>query len=273
MARHIESWYEYVKVTLGYKANNGDIRLVTGCDKACSWGMAVAEQGPIFPHTYKLQFREAANKSSQVKHMWECNNGIVETRTGPHQEEVRPLLSGICESDIAWPPILNQCLFVESLNNRLSTESWARICAKNEELYNDIGSSSTDPSLVPRAPDQHAYNSPSNGASDTPKGKGVAKGSQNSHNDSQSDFVSTNQTGQALYTVRSSTVSLWNAPYNCNFNPTGPPPSRFFLQNYALFVSTSTSGHPQRPHLVCHTQRYTGTLFISPVSSRFEFSC
>ncbi|KAF9048901.1 hypothetical protein BJ165DRAFT_1609884 [Panaeolus papilionaceus] len=198
MARHIESWYEYVKVTLGYKANNGDIRLVTGCDKACSWGMAVAEQGPIFPHTYELEFREAVDKRGPVKHMWECNNGIVETRTGPYQEEVQPLLSDRSESDITWPPIFNQCLFVESLNNSLSAELWAKICIKTEDMYNEDFSSS--PSTAPQDRDHHDHNSPSNAAPDTSKGKGPATSSRSSPNDSQSDFVGTNQILQALYT-------------------------------------------------------------------------
>ncbi|KAF9048912.1 hypothetical protein BJ165DRAFT_1067886 [Panaeolus papilionaceus] len=36
ISSNIESWYRYVMVTLGYHVRNGDIRLVTGCDKSSS---------------------------------------------------------------------------------------------------------------------------------------------------------------------------------------------------------------------------------------------
>ncbi|KAF9048902.1 hypothetical protein BJ165DRAFT_1343621, partial [Panaeolus papilionaceus] len=40
MAKHIESWYTYVNCIQRREAENGDIRLVTGCDKASFWGVA-----------------------------------------------------------------------------------------------------------------------------------------------------------------------------------------------------------------------------------------
>ncbi|KAF9048917.1 hypothetical protein BJ165DRAFT_1316906, partial [Panaeolus papilionaceus] len=37
MADNVESWYIYVNGTLGREAENGDIRLVVGCDKTSAW--------------------------------------------------------------------------------------------------------------------------------------------------------------------------------------------------------------------------------------------
>ncbi|KAF9476418.1 hypothetical protein BDN70DRAFT_776591, partial [Pholiota conissans] len=40
-AENIESWYRYVNGPRGREAKNGEVRLVIGCDKTTSWGMAV----------------------------------------------------------------------------------------------------------------------------------------------------------------------------------------------------------------------------------------
>ena len=37
---HAESWYKYVNGVHGREAKNGDVRLVIGCDKSATWGMA-----------------------------------------------------------------------------------------------------------------------------------------------------------------------------------------------------------------------------------------
>ena len=37
---NIRKWYEYINGPRGCEAKNGDVRLVVGCDKATSWGMA-----------------------------------------------------------------------------------------------------------------------------------------------------------------------------------------------------------------------------------------
>ncbi|KAF9477499.1 hypothetical protein BDN70DRAFT_810612, partial [Pholiota conissans] len=42
-ASNIESWYRYINGTRGRQAKNGEIRLVIGCDKTTSWGMAVID--------------------------------------------------------------------------------------------------------------------------------------------------------------------------------------------------------------------------------------
>ncbi|KAJ7908190.1 hypothetical protein B0H13DRAFT_1479018, partial [Mycena leptocephala] len=39
-AKHAESWYKYVNGPRGRGLANGDLYLVTGCEKARSWGMA-----------------------------------------------------------------------------------------------------------------------------------------------------------------------------------------------------------------------------------------
>ncbi|KAJ7922292.1 hypothetical protein B0H13DRAFT_1477925, partial [Mycena leptocephala] len=39
-AKHAESWYKYVNETRGRGLVNGSLYLITGCEKAKSWGMA-----------------------------------------------------------------------------------------------------------------------------------------------------------------------------------------------------------------------------------------
>ncbi|KAJ7873171.1 hypothetical protein B0H13DRAFT_1025037 [Mycena leptocephala] len=40
VAKHAESWYKYIRVTRGRELENGSLYLVTGWEKAPSWGMA-----------------------------------------------------------------------------------------------------------------------------------------------------------------------------------------------------------------------------------------
>ncbi|KAJ7612344.1 hypothetical protein DFH06DRAFT_152306 [Mycena polygramma] len=51
-AKHAKSWYTYIKGTRGRRLTNGDLYLVTGCEKTRSWGMAsyhtVHEQFQLF---------------------------------------------------------------------------------------------------------------------------------------------------------------------------------------------------------------------------------
>ncbi|KAF9048908.1 hypothetical protein BJ165DRAFT_1463452 [Panaeolus papilionaceus] len=157
MASNLKSWYKYVKVTLGYEVNNGDIRLVTGCDKASHWGMAVAEQSPTAENSYKLRFRKAKHRKGSIKYAWECN-GIVDTRVGPSQEHIREVrqksirqyLFGWLSRERKSKLHRDQCLFVRSLNNRLGDKSWNEVKAEAEELYNNGCSSGyfTGPSMA-----------------------------------------------------------------------------------------------------------------------------
>ncbi|KAJ7675894.1 hypothetical protein DFH06DRAFT_946342, partial [Mycena polygramma] len=39
-AKHADSWYKYIKGPKGRELQNGDLCLVTGCEKTRSWGMA-----------------------------------------------------------------------------------------------------------------------------------------------------------------------------------------------------------------------------------------
>ena len=39
----VEAWYRYA-INCGCDVQNGDIRLVYGCDKATSWGIATSEK-------------------------------------------------------------------------------------------------------------------------------------------------------------------------------------------------------------------------------------
>jgi hypothetical protein len=56
-AKHASSWYEYVCGARGRKLSNGDLYIVTGCEKALSWGMASYNTGR---EEFELAFKPTA---------------------------------------------------------------------------------------------------------------------------------------------------------------------------------------------------------------------
>jgi len=121
----VENWYRYANGRRGREARNGDLRLVIGFDKTASWGMAALSNAGIAP--IQLSFKSMPDAdSSACTYKWECS-GLVEARTGPGPQEAVTLL----EDDTDPPPggkYLNQCLFVRSLNARLSDGIWHKLC-------------------------------------------------------------------------------------------------------------------------------------------------
>ncbi|KAF9032774.1 hypothetical protein BJ165DRAFT_767792 [Panaeolus papilionaceus] len=121
MAQHIESWYTYVNCRQRREAKNGDIRLVTGCDKASFWGVAAAMK---HPGTHQLRFRPASGDLTEsVYHVWQWtpHNGL-ETRTGPSVGEVRYLQPDTTGDH----QLYNQCVFLRTMNAMLSDDAWIR---------------------------------------------------------------------------------------------------------------------------------------------------
>ncbi|KAF4617389.1 hypothetical protein D9613_006176 [Agrocybe pediades] len=114
-AANLEKWYRYVNVTRGREIENGELRLVIGCDKTGSWAIAaVPEQNnaaTIQLRAEKIQFREFS-----LPYAWHVS-GSVQTRVGP-----------VCSSNLPGaanaPQKLNQCLFVRTMNLKLGTKEW-----------------------------------------------------------------------------------------------------------------------------------------------------
>ena len=122
MAAHAESWYKFANIDLGLGARNGDIRLVIGCDKTTSWGMAVFSDFSRTPNL-RLQFRaldQSARQSTDSAYIWE-HSGKAQVRVGPSKRESEIL--GATEDQ----PLCNQSLFLRTLDADLSDEQWVKI--------------------------------------------------------------------------------------------------------------------------------------------------
>ena len=122
----VESWYQYAK-NRGRELHNGNIVVVYRCDKASSWGIATfsSTEG----QTTSLTFKEA-NGDQPVTYGWVCNGTAnTQMRVGPSSDE-----------NIDIPGVVNnQCVFLHTLNARLSETSWRelvqRLGAKVDEDF------------------------------------------------------------------------------------------------------------------------------------------
>lgn len=149
-AENIEKWYRYVNGPRGREARNGDIRLVIGCDKATSWGIA-AVANVTQQMTHYLKYRSLGDGlntsvSSIPLYKWEYS-GMAEAKVGPELKEIEELKrnddSGVAIEGKYW----NQCVFLRTLNPTLDDEVFATIARELEPTF--IRSRSGGPSSSP----------------------------------------------------------------------------------------------------------------------------
>ncbi|KAF8176635.1 hypothetical protein K438DRAFT_1607218, partial [Mycena galopus ATCC 62051] len=69
-AKHAESWYKYVNGERGRGLVNGNLYLVTGCEKAKSWGMA-SFHNAAFHNEFQLSFRPTTDADSDYRYRWQ----------------------------------------------------------------------------------------------------------------------------------------------------------------------------------------------------------
>jgi hypothetical protein len=128
---NIKMWYKYIIGTRGREAKNGDVRLVVGCDKAASWGMAAL---PNTNQPTKLKFKPLDTQVSGSRscgYTWKLS-GTADVRDGPNQEEVDGLRREDSDDESASQDnYLNQCLFVRTLNLDLNADEWKKL---NDEI-------------------------------------------------------------------------------------------------------------------------------------------
>lgn len=122
---HAEDWYNFVNGPRGREAQNGDLHVVTGCDKTTSWGMATFACSNLSQETnVRLKFSALGEHQSQRnagnKYMWE-HSGVAEVRVGPGRGENEEL--GETDSN----RLRNQSLFLRTLNVTLSEKAWEEI--------------------------------------------------------------------------------------------------------------------------------------------------
>jgi hypothetical protein len=120
---HAESWYKYINGARGREAKNGDVRLVIGCDKSATWGMA-AFSNLTEHNALRLKFKHIGESSLGRTYGWEYS-GMAEVRAGPDAQEVEDLrMSEEVQRGVVYK---NQCLFVETLNATLDKDIWNKL--------------------------------------------------------------------------------------------------------------------------------------------------
>lgn len=161
VAANVEKWYKFVNGVRRWGAKNGDIRLVIGCDKTMSWGMAALAN--ITQHkASQLKFTATENssvKSARPCYTWDYS-GMAEVRAGPDIKEINALRNNDDPFD-ASPPrdeeFSNQCLFIRTLNATLDDEAWKAL-NDNLGLSNVLDSSPSSRTISPETPPRSQRN-------------------------------------------------------------------------------------------------------------------
>ena len=128
---HAESWYQYANGPCGREIGNGELHLVTGCDKTTSWGIATYshfQSKRAEDDVSLLRFNPVGNErqgrySSHTRYEWDYE-GVAEAKSGPEEDELVNL--GINGS----VPPRNQCTFIRSLTPAFGDEDWERLQLK-----------------------------------------------------------------------------------------------------------------------------------------------
>ena len=118
-AENAESWYRYINGPCGLELGNGELLLITGCDKTTSWGLAayqnIQSEGDSSDSLGEplLRFRTTSDGGfvSGTAHYWE-HEGTAEVKAGP---------------EFRFMPRRNQCTFIRSHTVMLSEAGWARV--------------------------------------------------------------------------------------------------------------------------------------------------
>ncbi|KAJ7774430.1 hypothetical protein B0H14DRAFT_3588388 [Mycena olivaceomarginata] len=116
-----QSWYKYVRETRGRKLQNGSLLLITGCEKARSWGIASFHHLSL-QHKFQLFFKPTTNAESGYKYRWE---GYHKQADSPPAEETP----------------LNQTTFIHGFTISLAENIWERSfgdCAKVRQLADPL---------------------------------------------------------------------------------------------------------------------------------------
>ena len=126
LVSHVVDWYKFIIGPCGREARNGDIRVVVGCDKTTSWGMATfsnyessLSQDPKFLLKFCVLDGQQSHRNPGSKYIWEhSGDASAELRMGPRRGENDEL--GETDSN----RLQNQCLFLRTLNVTLTDKVW-----------------------------------------------------------------------------------------------------------------------------------------------------
>ena len=141
IAVHATNWYKFVNGPRGREAQNGDVRVVVGCDKSTSWGMATfANTSSAQQSNFRLKFRplqgqQRSQRNTGITYAWE-HSGVAEVRVGPEPGENDEL------GETPTRQLRNQCLFMRTLSVTLSDRVWAETFPGTVSAINQEGSQS-----------------------------------------------------------------------------------------------------------------------------------
>ena len=148
---HAESWYLYAKGPCGEEIGNGELHLVTGCDKTTSWGIATyshLQSKRPEDNVSLLRFNPVDNErqgrhSSYTTYKWQYEGAASEAKSGPEEDELMNLeVNGSV-------PSRNQCTFIRSLTPAFGDDDWEHIELKVESLLKDQASAGSPKSPFP----------------------------------------------------------------------------------------------------------------------------
>jgi len=175
-ARNAESWYNYAIVARERTVRNGDIRVVIGCDKVTSWGIATLSSN--IEQIARFEFKGNGGGSASQPYSWDCSGSCGGSgRVGPHAVEIRSLRS---ETDTT--PLQNQCVFVRTMNLIFAM---GENCAKAASVLNQM------------APVSECQPRPQHDGSSNIQSTSSARGLQPSH-----IHISSNTTGSGVSVSR-----------------------------------------------------------------------
>ena len=115
-AQHGESWYRYANATRGLNVENGQLQIVTQCDKTTSWA--------ILTH-----FKEESSSSNHRDGL-----SIPLSWVG---HDIEQMQCGVKFVPRRASPFRNQCVFLRSSSVYLSDVEWGRV--RSPSLFPDIG--------------------------------------------------------------------------------------------------------------------------------------
>ena len=143
LAKNIRHWYEYAIVERGRSdVENGDVRLVVGCDKVSFWGIATFASA--VEEQVSLEFKSGGgNTAHRRDYVWDSHIGTGNGRVGPQEVEIRDLRTDGDESSLQ-----NQCVFVRTMNVDFSEEAWREVATCKVRLDEDGFSESTSSDYV-----------------------------------------------------------------------------------------------------------------------------
>ena len=135
-SQNAENWYRFAIGSRGRAIGNGELRLVTGCDKTNLWGIATYADFP--PGSITLAGDTA---QSPVEYTWDYE-GRVEAKAGPRLDE---FLDDAGDPEYSRDT-RNQCTFLRSFTVSLADDVWKSMVSTL------IPDSSDNPTLNPYQP-------------------------------------------------------------------------------------------------------------------------